>query len=126
MKSATKKKLHLVGTSSTKHLINIPATMQSYTCTVWWPLSLWCEFVPFCLEDAMSCSLSCLALWKSLITFVSIGCYMQWYQSIHLLIQCGLGTNQVEAGGHVTPWRCEWSSVHKTWQWAAPGIFQQK
>lgn len=78
--------------------------MQSYTCTVWWPLSLWCEFIPFFLEDVMSRSLSCLAHWQSLIALVNIGCYMQWYQSIHLLIPCGLGTNQVEAGGHATPW----------------------
>jgi len=31
-----------------------------------------------------------------------MGCY-KWYQSRPLPVRCGLGTNQAEAGGHVTP-----------------------
>jgi len=48
--------------------------------------------------------------WKDSCWFVesvgnpksSLGCY-KWYQSRPLPVRCGSGTNQAEAGGHVTP-----------------------
>jgi len=55
-------------------------------------------------------------LWgQSTILKCSLGCF-EWYQSRPFPMRCGLGTNQAEAGGHVTPKDDEggeWSSVHK-------------
>jgi len=70
--------------------------------------------------------------WKDLCWYVGsvddhesrLGCY-KWYQ-IRPIPECGSGTNQAEAGGHVTPEADEGgelSLVHKTWQWAAPCNF---
>ena len=46
------------------------------------------------------------ALWKDSYWFVGTivdqGCY-KWYQSRPLIVRCGSGKNQAEAGGPVTP-----------------------
>jgi hypothetical protein len=43
-----------------------------------------------------------VSLWVSRQCLNRLGCY-KWYQSRPLPVRCGSGTNQAEAGGHVTP-----------------------